>query len=451
MKRILVLGAGHSAPFLIRYLLDQAAERDWFVTVGDRDLAAAQKAVGNHPAGAAIAFDINDAAMRATQFSAADIVVNFLSPVFQHLVALECINYGKPMVTASYTLNKVRALDTDAHRRGILILNEMGLDPGIDHMSAVDLIERIHKDGGIIRSFRSYGSGLPAPEVNSNPLRYCITWNPRNIVRAGEVGAQYMEEGRIKVLSHHHVFGRTWMVDVEGVGTLEAYPNRDSLVYRSIFGLEQVHTMIRGTLRYPGWSETWNQIVQLGLPNDTMHIPDLPQRTYRELVQMFLPFHVVNARLEQRVADFLSISPTGKIMENLKWLGLFSDEIIGGKVSTAADVMTDLLIKKLALPPEARDMVILQHEIEVEYPSRKGAREQVVSTMIEYGEPGGFTAISRTVGLPAAIATKLILLGKIPLTGCHIPTHPAIYKPVLEELRKEGIRFRERVEPVDSH
>jgi len=448
MKQILVLGAGQSAPYLINYLLNQAKEHDWFVTIGDRDLAQAQKVLNNHPSGTAVQFDINDSAMRAAHFQKVDVVVNMLSPVFQHLIALECLNHNAHMISASYQSKEVEDLTLDAHRKGLLILNEMGLDPGIDHMSAMKLIHSVQKAGGVITSFLSYGSGLPAPDVKSNPLQYAITWNPRNIVRAGEVGAQYMEDGKIKILSHHTVFTRTWMVEVDGVGTLEAYPNRNSLVYKDIFGIESVKTMIRGTLRYPGWSETWHQVIRLGLPNDTMPNPRLNEMTYREFLEMFLPLHASGSKLEQRVANYLNISPTGKIMENLKWLGLFANEPIGGNPSNASEVVIDLLIKKMPLPPGGRDMVILQHEIEAQYPDRGNHLERIQSTLIEYGEPGGFTAMSKTVGLPAALATKMILTGQLPLTGCQLPTHPAIYEPVLAELKKSGISFKEEIEPI---
>lgn len=450
MKHILVLGAGQSAPYLINFLLENAPQYDWFVTIGDRDLAQAQKALKNHPHGAAVQFDINDAALRSTLFEKVDIVVNMLSPVFQYLIALECLNHNAHVISASYQSKEVEDLNLDAHRKGLLILNEMGLDPGIDHMSAMKLIHRVQKQGGIITSFLSYGSGVPAPEVRSNPLRYCITWNPRNVVRAGEAGAQYMEDGKIRLLSHNTVFTRTWMVEVEGVGMLEAYANRNSLVYKEIFGIDSVRTMVRGTLRYPGWSETWHQIVRLGLPNDTMPIPGLKEMAYREFLEMFLPIHISGLKLEQRVANYLNISPTGKIMENLRWLGLFSNEKIGGEVSTAADVMINLLMKKLPLPAGGQDMVIIQHEIEAQYPGKNNHSERILSTLIEYGEPGGFTAMAKTVGMPVALAVKMALTGQLPLTGCQLPTHAAIYEPVLEELSKAGLSFREKTLPLEK-
>jgi saccharopine dehydrogenase (NADP+, L-glutamate forming) len=445
MKHILVLGAGQSAPYLIHYLLQNAETHDWLVTVGDINLENAQKAVGNHSHGNAVFFDVNDSKLRESLISKADIVVSMLAPMFHYQVAVDAIRHNAHFISASYMDEKVASLETDALRQNVLVLCEMGLDPGIDHMSAMRLISSVQRKGGQISAFASYGSGIPAPEVQANPLRYCITWNPRNVVRAGDAGALYMEDGCVKLLPYEHVFQRTWPVEVEGVGTLEAYPNRNSLLYTQVFGLKGVQTMIRGTLRYPGWSETWHQIVKLGLPNDTMPIPGLAEMTYQQFVRMFISTKDRSTSLERCVANYLNINPTGKIMENLRWLGLFSDEVIGGKVRTAADVMTQLLMKKLPLPKDGRDMVVLQHEVTAVYPEENHREEKIVSTMIEYGTPGGFTAMSKTVGLPAAIAAKLILTGKIPLTGCHIPTHPMIYEPVLLELSDNGIVFKERI------
>ncbi|TFG94318.1 MAG: saccharopine dehydrogenase, partial [Calditrichales bacterium] len=404
MKHILVLGAGQSAPFMINYLLKQAESHDWFITVGDRSKELASKSVNHHPKGTAISFDVNDAEIRLMQIEKADIVINFLPPSFQYLIALGCISRGKHMITASYMDDRMKDLDNDANRKGILILNEMGLDPGIDHMSAMSMIHRVKARGGKISSFKSYGSGLPAPDSANNPLKYAITWNAHNVVMAGEVGAQYLYKGQIKILPYNEVFQRTWKFDLDGVGRMEAYPNRDSLKYQGLFGLDDAHTMIRGTLRYPGWSETWSQIVRLGLTNDTMHVSHIERYSYRDLVEMLLPLHQSSAELEHRVANFLNISPTGKIMDNLTWLGLFSDEKIVCNGETAAAVMESLLRKMLFLPPGGRDMVALVHEIDADFAEENNKKEKIISTFVAYGEPGGFTAIAKTVGLPAALA-----------------------------------------------
>jgi len=448
MKNILVLGAGLSTPYMIHFLLTEAEKYDWFITVGDKDLSQAQKSVQHHPRGTGIGFDINDAQSRLTQIAIADVVISFLPPFYQYILGLTCITQGKHLITASYQDQRMDEMSMDAQRKGILILNEMGLDPGIDHMSAMNLIQEIKNNDGKITSFKSYGSGLPAPDSTSNPLRYVITWNPRNVVMAGEAGAQYREKGKVKILPPHEVFHRTWNVILDGVGKMEAYPNRDALKYQTILGLEDAHTIIRGTLRYPGWSETWLQVVRLGLPNEEMQIPELNKYTYRDLVEMFLPPQAAGADLEHRLANFLHIHPTGKIMDNLNWLGLLSDEQITCSGNTSAEVMIDLIKKKLPLPADARDMVAIVHELEVEYEKPKKQKEKITSPFIEYGERGGFTAMAKTVGLPAALAAKLLLTGQLPISGCHIPTHPAIYTRILAELKSAGFKFVEKREVV---
>lgn len=447
-KRILILGAGHSTPFLVSFLLDRAAEHGWFVTVGDQDLELATERVAGHDRGTAVYFDINDAKLRHRHISAADLVVNMLPPVFQERVALNCMRHRAHMVSASYEDITMKDLDADAQRQGVVILNEMGLDPGIDLMSAMTMIERVRAGGGFIVSFKSYGSGLPAPEFTGNPLRYAITWNPRNIVMSGEKGATYLVHGKVKMLPHHEIFQRSWSVDVEGIGTMEAYPNRDSIYYRKLFGLDDARTMIRGTLRYPGWCETWHQIVRLGMPNEAMRIPSSEGLTYRDMSEMFLPVHTGDGELEARIADFLDISPTGVIMNNFRWLGLLSDEPVPRNVRTVTEALGSLLRRKLRLGPQDRDMVIIMHEIVARYPQENNREERVVSTMVEYGEPGGLTAMSKSVGLPAGIAATLILTGELELTGCQIATHPTVYPRVLKDLERYGITFSERVERV---
>lgn len=449
MKKILVLGAGQSAPFLIQYLLRHADEHDWFVTVGDLDVEVARSRVGEHPRGNAIFFDMKDTLLLATEVKNADLIVNFMPPSFQPLIAWECVQHGRSMVSVSYRPQALRDLDGDARQKGIILLPEMGLDPGIDVMTAAEIIDRVRTKGGLIESFESYGGGLPAPDNTANPMKYVITWNPRNVVMAAEEGAQYLLDGKVKIVPWHAVFRRSWPVEVRDIGTMEGYPNRDSLSYKDLFGLEHVHTMIRGTLRYPGWSETWGQIVKLGLPNEHLRIPDFEKRCYREIVEMFLPRSASGSTVEQRVANFLGISPTGSIMGNLKWLGLFSEEALGVSGSTAAEALVHLLKQKLFLPKDCRDMVIIQHVMDVRYPDDGDRRERITSTFTDQGVPGGMTAMARAVGMPAAIAAKFILTGKIPLTGSHIPTHPSIYAPVLHELEKEGLDFREEVVPLN--
>jgi saccharopine dehydrogenase-like NADP-dependent oxidoreductase len=442
MKKILILGAGRSAPYLISYLLKHAKDNDWFITVADRNIELANKRIGSNTHGNAIRFDVNDSDMLSSQIKKSNIVVNFLAPQFQYLVALTCVRQGRSMISVSYQNENIRDLSNDAHRKGVIILSEMGLDPGIDIMSASAILQRINEQGGQVISFESYGGGLPAPDSLTNPLKYLISWNPRNVVMAGEHGAQYLEEHKIKIIPYHNLFRHSWPIEIEGLGLMEAYPNRDSLMYQQ-YGFDKSKTVIRGTLRYPGWSETWHQIMRLGLPNESLHIPDLKNRTYAELTEMFLPLNISGADLEQRTSNFLNISRTGKIMENMRWLGLFSDEKINVDAHTSAEVLTHLLAEKLKLTTKERDMVVLHHEIIAEFPDNK--KQKIISTMIHYGKKRGFTSMAQSVGMPAGIATKLILQGKLPLTGCHIPTHPAIFTPALKELEKGGFKFNEKI------
>ncbi len=448
MKKILVLGAGQSTPYLIHYLLEASQENDWFVTVGDLDLGLAQQRVGHSPKAEACQFDVNDADLRESLIRAHDVVVCMMPAFLQPVIATDCVRLKTPMISASYRSSEVRDLNRDAQRHGVLLLCEMGLDPGLDHMSAISLINRIHDNGGSITDFCSYGAGLPAPDQELNPLRYVITWNPRNVVMAGEAGAQYLENGRIKLIPHHNVFDRTWPLDVESVGTLEAYANRDSLSYMKLFGLKHARTMIRGTLRYPGWSETWGALVHLGMPNETLRIPDLAQRSPREVVEMFLPLNLDSdeVKVDERVARHLGISLTGRVMDKLRWLGLFDEEPCGCEGDTSAALLTRILRRKLPLG-EQRDMVVLKHQLDVQYEGR--AAERIVSTMVAKGDPGGFTAMSKSVGLPAAIGVKLLLTGRLNLKGTQIPTHPSIYEPVLEELSQAGLAFNETSHPLD--
>jgi saccharopine dehydrogenase (NADP+, L-glutamate forming) len=266
---------------------------------------------------------------------------------------------------------------------------------------------------------------------------------------SGEKGATYLVDGKVKMLPYHEVLRRSWPVEVEGIGTMEAYPNRDSIYYRKLFGLGDAETMIRGTLRYPGWCETWHQIVRLGMPNEGMRLPSSENLTYRDVSDMFLPVHTGEGALEGRVADFLGISPTGVIMNNMRWLGLFSDEPVPRNVRTVTDALSHLLQRKLRLGPEDRDMVIIMHDITARYSQENERVERIVSTMIEYGDPGGLTAMSKAVGLPTGIAATLILTGKLELAGCQIATHPSVYKKVLAELERSGVTFSEMIERVD--
>lgn len=450
MNRILVLGAGRSAPFLIRRLLERAPERGWQVTVADADLELAAARVGDHPSGKAICVDATDEQQLAGRIGAADVVVTMLAPKFQPAVARMCVDVGAHMLSVSYLNPTVRGYDGWARERGVLLLGEMGLDPGIDHMMAAEAVRLTVRRGGRVRSFRSFGSGVPAPDSRSNPLNYLVTWNPWNVAMSGAAGAQYLLDGTIRIVPHERLFLHTWPVEVGGVGTLEAYPNRDSLSYLDHFDLDEVRTMIRGTLRWPGYCETWASVVRLGLANDTLHIPRLGERSPREVVRMFLPIPVPLDRVEAAATLFLELNPTGRLMANLRFLGLFDEEPTGCSGDTAAAMLSHLLTTKLAPQPDSRDMVLIVHEMEVEYPDRELAPERLTYTMVDYGVPLEMSAMARTVGLPTGIAAEMVLNGELRLTGCRLPTHPAICNPVLDRLRAEGLMFTETVEPLTA-
>jgi saccharopine dehydrogenase-like NADP-dependent oxidoreductase len=447
VSQVLILGAGHSTPYLVSHLLAWAEREGGRVTVADLDPDLAARRVTDHPCGGAVKLDIEDAAGREALLRQADVVVCMLAPRYQALVASDCVRLGRHMVSTSYRDRAVRELDAEARGHGVLLVSEVGLDPGIDHMSAMALLSRIRAEGGRVRSLRSYGAGIPAPDAAPNPLRYAITWNPRNVVLAGASGAQYLEDGRIRIVPYTRVFESTWPVTVDGVGRLEAYPNRDSLAYRDAFDLGEARTIVRATLRWPGFCAIWSQIARLGLANDTVGIPDLARRTCREIVEMFVPGEE-SEDLESRIARLLGVEPTGPALDGMRWLGLLSSERAGCAGETAVDFLTALLVRKLALAPADRDLVILVHELEVDYPTGSRGAERRTATLVVQGELEGRTAMARTVGLPAAVVTTLILRGALSLSGSFIPTHPAIYQPVLAELDALGIRFEEKAAPL---
>lgn len=475
MKNVLILGAGRSSHFLIRNLLEHAAERGGTVTVAERQVEMAKAQLQGHPQGRAVAVDARDRLALGALVEGAELVLNFLPPLFQPAVARACLDADRSMISASYQDEKILQLDQEARDRGVALLTELGLDPGIDLMSAAEMIHRVEGRGGVIEVFESYGSGVPAPDSLNNPLSYAVTWNPRNVVMAAEHGAQYLAGGRLRMVPWHRIFAETWPVEVAGVGTMEAYPNRDSVSYRQSLELGAVHTLVRGTLRYPGFAETWLQLVRLGLPNESFHIPDLPQRTWAELVEIFLqpagkegPGEpgLGASSVRARVAQQLGLSPTGRVMGTLEWLGLFRDEPIGVQVETAAQALTHLISERLTLPPEGRDMIILLNRLCVRFPEggaagsgsaagsmaggSGGHRERITATLVEKGTPGGVTAMARTVGLPAAITARLLLSGDLRITGAPLPTDPRIYRPVLRELEAAGVAFEETVEVLPA-
>jgi len=455
MKHILVIGAGRSASSLIQYLLNQAGPQNWKVTVGDVSADLVEMKTQGHPASRAIVFDVHDKAQRETEIQAADIVISML-PASMHIeVARDCVRFRKHLVTASYVSKEIAELDQAAKKAGIILLNEIGLDPGIDHMSAMQVIDRVHKDGGQLVSFRSYCGGLVAPEYNDNPWGYKFSWNPRNVILAGQGTAQFIENGSYKYIPYNRLFLQTEKVEVKDHGTFEAYANRDSLSYRKPYGLNKIPTMFRGTLRMPGYCKAWNTFVKLGWTDDTFTIVDSENLTYRDLMEAFLPG---KGDVKERLRAFMGIDMDTAILEKLEWLGLFSERRISLVNASPAVILQALLEEKWKLKAEDKDMIVMQHEFEY-HPAADTDDEpaggeapcyatsvktkKITSSLVVKGENSVYTAMAQTVGLPVAIAAGLILNEKIQARGVLIPTIKEIYEPVLNELEHFGIRFVE--------
>jgi saccharopine dehydrogenase (NADP+, L-glutamate forming) len=468
MKNILLIGAGRSASTLIKYLLDNSGKENWKITVGDISLELAKQKIGNHPNAHAIAFDMNNETQRAVEIAKADMVISMLPATLHLPVAKECLKQKKNLVTASYVSKQMKELDADAKKAGVIFLNEIGLDPGIDHLSAMKVIDEVKAKGGKMVTFKSYCGGLVAPESNDNPWGYKFTWNPRAVVMAGQSGdsagatAQYLENGKIKYVPYTRLFSNVESISVDGCGKFEAYANRDSLSYMELYGLHEVKNMLRGTLRMPGFCRAWNAFIQLGLTDDNCKVSGSANTTYAELIESFLP-DSKGGSVKKKLAKFLHEKEKSPVMKKLDWLGIFKHQKIGrrtlapssdgeGGNASPAEILLDLLMKKWSLKPKDKDMVVMQHEFEYRLPSnpsprgegRRGEVKKITSSLVVIGDDQINTAMSKTVGLPLGISTKLILNGKINLKGVWIPTVKEIYNPVLSELEKFGIRFIEK-------
>ena len=435
MKRILVLGAGLSATSLINYLLDKTATENWHLVVGDFDFDLAKSKVKNHPNASVLQIDVFDVEQRNDAIRTADIVVSMLPPSMHILLAEDCVIQGKNLVTASYVSPDLALLNDKAKEKGVLLLNEIGLDPGIDHMSAKKVIDYIHAQGGEIISFKSFCGGLVAPAYDNNPWNYKFTWNPRNVVLAGQSMAQFIRNNKYKYIPYNSLFLRTEKMDVLDAGTFEGYANRDSLSYRKAYNLEDIPTIFRGTLRRPGFCEAWNVFVQLGMTDDTFMMDGLEDMTWRDFTNSFLVFDE-NRSVEQKLQEALSVS--NELMSKLAWLGLFDDENIGLKKGSPSQLLQKRLESKWSLEDGDKDMIVMQHQFEYQ---QGGEIKKLLSSLVLEGRED--TAMSMTVGLPVAIATELILKGEIVGSGVKIPVEPSIYVPVLDRLKHFGICFVE--------
>ncbi len=441
MKKILVIGAGRSAVTLIKYLLDNAKANNWFVRVADFLEDSAKQAVANHSSGKAIFFNVTDDMQRESEISDSDIVISMLPTRMHILVAKDCVRLGKNLVTASYVSKEIFALDEKAKNTGIILLNEIGLDPGIDHMSAMQVIDSIKENGGELTSFKSFCGGLVHPDFDNNPWNYKFTWNPRNVVLAGKGTAQYIKHGRYKYIPYHKLFERTEIISVLNAGEFEGYANRDSLSYRKAYGLDKIPTLLRGTLRRKGFCKSWNMFVQLGMTEDTYVVENTENMTYREFTNLFFPFNN-KCTVEKKFCDYLNISVDSDEFKKAKWLGIFIDKKVGIKDATPAKILQKILEEKWSLASQDKDMIVMQHQFEY---VQDGELKKLNSSLLVFGDDPRYTSMAKTVGLPVAIATKLILNGDINSVGVKIPTTKDIYSPVLKELEENGINFVEEL------
>jgi saccharopine dehydrogenase (NADP+, L-glutamate forming) len=437
MKRILVLGAGLVAGPLVRYLL---AGEGFRVTVASRTVDKAKALIGGAPNGRVLSLDVKRQDELERLIAEHDLSISLLPYVHHPTVARLCVNHRRQMVTTSYVKDAMRALDEEARRAGVILLNEIGVDPGIDHMSAMQVIHRIEAEGGRLVSFTSNTGGLPAPDANDNPFGYKFSWAPRGVVVAGKNPARYLKDGETIDVPGPELFAHHWTCPVAGFGDLEVYPNRDSLPYIESYGIEAVKSMFRGTLRYPGWCDAMKAIVDLGLLDEDERT-DLAGLTYADLTARAVGS--TGGDLKGDVARHLGIPSSEDSIERLEWLGLFSSEEIPAADKTYLDVVASRMLRKMQYAPGERDMLVMQHEFVAEYPDRT---EKTTATLIDYGIPHGDSSMSRLVGLPAAIAARMILQGEIRLTGVHAPMVPEIYEPVLAELATMGVSFAETVE-----
>ena len=436
MQHILVLGAGLSSSYLIKYLLANAKKENWHITVADQSLALAESKIKKHPLAKAIALDVSNKEQREAEIKKADIVVSLLPPNLHILAAKECIKCKKHLVTASYISDEMKSLHNQALKADVLFLNEIGLDPGIDHLSAMEMIHGIQSKGGEIVSFKSYCGGLVAPEYDNNPWNYKFTWNPRNVILAGQATAKYLEDGQVKFIPVNRIFTQTEDVSVKGYGKFESYANRDSLGYIEPYGLMTAKTVLRGTLRRKGYSLNWNNLIKLGLTDDTFHIQHSHEMSYRNFLSAFIP-GANNVNIEDKLSEFLNISKSSKEYKRITWLGLLSNDLIGLKNASPAQILQNLLQQKWKLEKTDLDMIVMKHEITYKIGSKI---QKADSTLVVKGEDEVYTAMSKTVGLPLAIATKLILQGKIKSRGVQMPISEEFYKPILKELEKFGVR-----------
>jgi len=445
VKSIVVLGAGRSTSALIEYLATHSDAAQWHLHVVDQDAETLQAKCAPYPAVEAHTADLSQESIRNSWIDQADVVVSMLPAMMHPDVARTCLRMGKHLVTASYASEEMKALDSQAREKGLIFLNECGVDPGIDHMSTMEILEKIRQKGGEITSYESFCGGILAPESPGNPWQYKFTWNPRNVVMAGAGGAvKFIQEGLYKFIPYHKLFRRTEFLTIPGYGRFEGYANRDSLKYISEYGLDGIPTMYRGTLRRPGFCRAWDVFVQLGATDDSYRMEGVARMTHRSFINSFLAYHISDS-VELKLMHYLQIPQDSELMEMFEWLGLFAEEPVGLSSGTPAQVLQHILEKKWTMTSADTDMLVMWHRI---YYTLQGQKFRLESSMVCKGKSAQNTAMAFTVGLPVAMATRLVTLGLIQERGVLLPMRKEVYAPILAELAEWGIRFDERLSEV---
>ncbi len=442
MRNILIIGAGRSATCLIQYLLKKSQSENLFITIGDISLAAAQKYIKGYPNTKGISLDVTNKNQREEVVKNSDLVISMLPARFHIEVAKDCISFGKNLVTASYINEEMQQLDADAKEKGLVFMNEIGVDPGVDHMSAMQVINRIKDNGGTLLLFESFTGGLVAPESDDNLWNYKFTWNPRNVVLAGQGGAaEFIQEGKYKYIPYNRLFRRTEFIEIDGYGKFEIYTNRNSLKYRAVYGLEDILTLYRGTIRRVGFSKAWNIFVQMGMTDDSYIIPDSENLSHRDFVNLFLPYSPSDS-VELKLRHYLKIDQDDLMWEKLVELDIFNAEkTIGIKDATPAKALQKILMDKWTLHENDKDMIVMYHKFGYEL---EGKKYRIDSNMVITGEDQTYTAMSKTVGLPVAIASLKILNKEITTPGVQRPITKEVYEPILKELEDYDVSFTEK-------
>jgi len=435
MARVLLLGAGLVTRPLVRYLLDQP---DLEMTIATRTVSKAEKLIEGHPRGRALQLLVDDEQALSRLVAEHDLAISLLPYTYHVRVAQLCIEHRKQMVTTSYVSPAMKELDGAARDAGITILNEIGVDPGIDHMSAMRVIHEVAGRGGKVTSFSSYCGGLPAPEANTNPWGYKFSWSPRGVLMAGKNDGRFLRDGKTVDIPGSGLFAHYETVQVPGAGEFEGYTNRDCLGYIDLYGLQGIKDMFRGTLRHPGWCDSMRALGAFGYLDESRR-DDLAGKSFGELAGLLVPSAAGATDVAGAVAAHLGLARDAEPIHRMEWLGLFGDDPLP-EAPTVLDVLVVRMLEKLSYEENERDMLVLHHQFKAEFPDH---RESITSTMIDFGVPGGDSSMARTVSLPAAIGTRMILEGQITKLGVLAPVYPEIYQPVLAELERLDIVCKE--------